>query len=57
MLPLKNGWENKISVKVALKLSQKKLKNTLLPLNMNFKNLLVLFIILFCFAIYFFNYF
>ena len=46
MSRLRNCWENKVSVKVTLKLSWKKLKNTLLPLNMDFKNLLVCF--LFC---------
>ena len=34
-------WENKISIKVTLKPSVKKLKNTLIPQGMNFKNLLV----------------
>ena len=42
-----NCWENKISVKVTLKLPKKELKNTLLPLTMNFKNLLVFYFVLF----------
>ena len=43
MTRLRNSWENRSSVKVTQKLSGKKLKSTLLLLNMNFKNLLVFF--------------
>ena len=45
MSQLRNCWESKISANMTLKLSEKKLKNTLLPLTMNFENLIL---ILFC---------